>query len=49
MLGTGLRRTAMALDPDEAERVRGHCERFMEENDVRQGERAAHYIIAVRP
>ena len=49
VLGTGLRRTAMALDNDEAERVRGRCERFMRENDVRQGELSSHYIIAVRP
>jgi hypothetical protein len=49
VLGTGLRRTAMALDPDEAERVRGRCERFMRENDVRQVELSSHYIIAVRP
>jgi SAM-dependent methyltransferase len=48
VLGTGLRRTVMALDPDEAERVRGRCERFMRENDVRQVELASHYIIAVR-
>ena len=49
VLGTGLRRTAMALDNDEAERVRGRCERFMRENDVRQVELSSHYIIAVRP
>ncbi len=49
VLGTGLRRTAMALDPDEAERVRERCERFMREHDVRQVELASHYIIAVTP
>ena len=49
VLGTGLRRTATALDPDEAERVRGRCERFMREHDVRQVELASHYVSAVRP
>ena len=49
VLGTGLRRTAMALDPDEADRVRRRCERFMRDHDVRQVELASHYIIAVRP
>jgi SAM-dependent methyltransferase len=49
VLGTGLRRTAMALDPDEAERVRGRCERFMQDHDVRQVELASHYISAVKP
>lgn len=48
VLGTGLRRTAMALDPDEAERVRGYCERFMREHDVRQVALASHYVSAVR-
>lgn len=49
VLGTGLRRTATALDPDEAERVRRRCERFMREHDVGQVELSSHYIIAVRP
>jgi SAM-dependent methyltransferase len=49
VLGTGLRRTATALDPTEAERVRGRCERFMREHDVRHVELASHYIIAARP
>lgn len=49
VLGTGLRRTAMALDPDEAERVRGRCERFMRDHDVGQVELASHCIIAIRP
>ena len=49
VLGTGLRRTATALDPNEAERVRGRCERFMRDHDVRQVELSSHYIIAIRP
>ncbi len=48
VLGTGLRRTAMALDPDEAERVRGGCEQFMREHDIDRVELASHYVIAVR-
>ena len=49
VLGTGLRRTAAALDSDEAQRVRGRCERFMHEHDVSQVELASHHIIAVKP
>jgi SAM-dependent methyltransferase len=49
VLGTGLRRTAVALDPDEAERVRRRCERFMREHDVRQIELGSHHMSAVRP
>jgi hypothetical protein len=48
VLGTGLRRTAMALDADEAERVRRRCEQFMRENDVRQVELASRHILALR-
>jgi 2-polyprenyl-3-methyl-5-hydroxy-6-metoxy-1,4-benzoquinol methylase len=46
--GTGLRRTAMALNPDQAERVSRRCEQFIQENDVRQVELASHHIIAVK-
>jgi SAM-dependent methyltransferase len=49
VLGTGLRRTAAALDPEAAQRVRGRCERFMREHDINQVELASHHIIAVRP
>jgi len=48
VLGTGLRRTVMALDSDEAERVRGRCERFMQEHEVHQLELTSHHIITVR-
>jgi SAM-dependent methyltransferase len=48
VMGTGLRRTATALDPDESDRVRGHCERFMLEHNVNQVELASHHIIAVK-
>lgn len=49
VMGTGLRRTAMALDPGEAERVRGRCEQHMRDHEVRQVELASHHVIAVRP
>ena len=48
VMGTGLRRTATALDPAESERVRERCERFMREHDVLQVKLASHHIIAIR-
>ena len=48
VMGTGLRRPATALDPNEAERVRGRCERFIRDHDVRQVELASHYITTIR-
>lgn len=49
VLGTGLRSTVMALNNDEAERVRGRCQQYMEEHEVRQVELASHHIIARKP
>jgi len=49
VMGTGLRRTAAALDPDGAERVRRRCEWFMREHAVSQVELSSHHVIAVRP
>ena len=49
VMGTGLRRTAMALDPNEAQGVRERCERFMREHEVRQVDLSSHYMIAARP
>jgi SAM-dependent methyltransferase len=47
VMGSGLRRTAVALGDDAAE-VRARCDRFAEDNGVREVVLQAHYALARR-
>ena len=46
-MGSGLRRTAVALGDDAAE-VRARCDRFAEDNGVREVVLQSHYPLARR-
>jgi ubiquinone/menaquinone biosynthesis C-methylase UbiE len=48
VMGSGLRRTAVALGDDAAE-VRARCDRFVEDNGVDEVVLQAHYALAQRP
>jgi SAM-dependent methyltransferase len=48
VLGTGLRRTIMSLEPSEAESVRAQCAEYVHEHDVRQVLLTSHLALAKR-